>query len=82
MKMYFKWLDEIIELNDEEDMIEGMKCSCFAGRLINNTYIEKTKDNEYICINKGNYNYYVPITSIVCKEEKVKDNNIYDDERY
>lgn len=65
MNIYFNWLGKGIELNNENDTIHKMKPSVFVDNMLNGKYEEHIKNNEYIDIQKDNYTYHVPITSIV-----------------
>ena len=79
MKIYFNWLNDWIELNDE-DLINDMSPTSYIKAI---TMINEGKDillyEKTIIIRKGKYIYHIPANLLVWKEEI---SNLVNEERW
>lgn len=71
MQIYFNWLGEWIELNNDEDLINGIDPISFITASIK---LNESKDimlyEEIITITKKDYYYSIPGNLLVWKEQK------------
>lgn len=58
MKIYFQWLGDWIELDNENDFINGTRAIDFVYKLIDH-------DNSTIEIKKDDTRYYIPMSLLV-----------------
>ena len=78
MKIYFNWLGEWTELDNDNDFINGMSPSSFVDSLQNITSdIEMMSYVETIKITKQDINYYVPANLLVWRENKKEDSKSF-----
>lgn len=82
MQIYFNWLGEWKEINNEKDTIDNMIPSEFVAMKIRTYEPLRTLDNiapKFIKIKKGNYYYYIQFSQLVWSE---KISNYTNEERW